>query len=118
MAYRAGFENQCALLEYRGFESRPLRYAGRGAASSLVLGACSVFLWDRFHCAFSGVVGEYFSFYLAEVESAVGLGEVYEGVHLLVDEGGVVAHDGTADDRQLLAVLGLHLGNGKIEPAL
>ena len=25
VAYRAGFENQCALLEYRGFESRPLR---------------------------------------------------------------------------------------------
>ena len=28
VAYRAGFENQCALLRYRGFESRPLRSFG------------------------------------------------------------------------------------------
>ncbi len=25
-AYRAGFENRCALFGYRGFESRPLRF--------------------------------------------------------------------------------------------
>ncbi len=68
-------------------------------------------------CA-SGVVGEYFSFDLAEVEPAVGLGEVDDRVHLLMDKGRVIAHDGTADDRQLFAVLGLYLGNRKIEPAL
>ena len=28
VAYRAGFENQCARSGYRGFESRPLRLAG------------------------------------------------------------------------------------------
>ena len=27
VAYRAGFENQCARFGYRGFESRPLRLA-------------------------------------------------------------------------------------------
>ncbi len=26
VVYRAGFENQCTLLGYRGFESRPLRF--------------------------------------------------------------------------------------------
>lgn len=65
----------------------------------------------------SGVVGECFSFDLAQIEPAVGLGEVDDRVHLLMDKRRVIAHDRTADDRQLLAVLGLYLGNRKIEPA-
>ena len=103
-----------------GIRFQPLNYNFSTAQTSAIGGARATLRirWAKNQLCVSGVVGEYFSFYLAEVESAVGLGEVDERVHLLVDKGRVIAHDGTADDRQLLAVLGLHLGDGEIEPAL
>ncbi len=62
------------------------------------------------------IVGEYFPVDLSEVEPAVLLGEVYYRVHLFIYEGSIVGDDGESDDGEGFAVLGLDLGDGKIEP--
>jgi len=59
---------------------------------------------------------EYFSFDLADVESAIGFYEIYYGVHLLIDERAFVGDDGETYDSLYFAVVGFDLGDGEVVP--
>jgi hypothetical protein len=48
VADRAGFENRCALLGYRGFESRPLRYIFTGLYEYLKRGGLRKWLFEMY----------------------------------------------------------------------